>query len=61
MENSTASNSTESIEIPEFKSDGYVAAGILGLTLLAVILGSLYLCFNKKLLGIRERLEIMKK
>ena len=49
-----SSNSTEPIEAVVFKSDGYIAAGILCLTVLAVILGSLYLCFNKKLLGIRE-------
>lgn len=49
-----STNSTESVEPVVFKSDGYIAASILCLTVLAVFLGSLYLCYNKKLLGFRE-------
>lgn len=53
-----STNSTENVEAVVFKSDGYIAAGILCLTVLAVFLGSLYLCYNKKLLGIRENRSV---
>lgn len=54
-----STNSTENVEAVVFKSDGYIAAGILCLTVLAVFLGSLYLCYNKKLLGIRENRSVI--
>jgi hypothetical protein len=47
-------NSTDSNPEIIFKSDGYIAAVILGLTVLAVFLGGIYVCYNKKYMGIRE-------
>jgi hypothetical protein len=49
-----STNSTNSDPEIIFKSDGYIAAAILGITVLAVFLGGIYVCFNKKYMGIRE-------
>jgi hypothetical protein len=47
-------NSTDSNPEIVFKSDGYIAAAILVLTVLAVFLGGIYVCYYKKYMGIRE-------
>ena len=49
-------NSTTSDQVPPVppKADGYMATIILVVTLIAVVVGGLYLWGNKKLLGFRE-------
>ena len=52
--NETADATGEALK-KGFSADGYIAAGILALTVLAVVIGGVYMCINnKKLLGLKE-------
>ena len=52
--NETADATGEALK-KTFSADGYIAAGILALTVLDVVIGGVYMCMNnKKLLGMKE-------
>jgi hypothetical protein len=58
--NSTAEEAAEAAAKVVSKADGYLAAGILVFTILAVVLGGIYLRSNKTLVGLKERLAVIR-
>lgn len=53
--NSTAEEAADAAAKVVSKADGYLAAAILVFTVIAVVIGGIYLRSNKSLIGIKER------